>query len=97
MPATRYTIPEDVLAAHLEGEAVLLNVDSKNYYRLNETAARVFQGLERGMDRDALLEDLCGAFEVTREDAAVALDGLLEDLTTRGLVVEASGPEPEAR
>jgi hypothetical protein len=38
---TRYTVPEDVLSAHLEGEAVLLNVETKNYYRLNSTASRI--------------------------------------------------------
>jgi hypothetical protein len=82
-------VPDDVLAAHLEGEAVLLHMDTKDYYRLNATAAAVFKGLERGLGRDALVDDLCAQFEVERADAAVAVDGLLAELAERRLVVPA--------
>ena len=84
----RYRVPEDVLAAHLEGEAVLLHMDTKNYYRLNATAAHVFRGLERGLDREAVVDGLCGEFEVDRDTAAAEVDRLLADLTTRGLLAE---------
>ena len=84
-----HRVPEDVLAAHLEGEAVLLHMDTKNYYRLNATAAHVFRGLERGLGRDALLDGLCAEFDVEREVAAAELDRLLADLSARGLVAAA--------
>jgi hypothetical protein len=96
MAPIRYDVPADVLSAHLEGEAVLLNVDTKNYYRLNDTAARVFQGLERGLDRDALVDDLCATFDVERETAAEELDRLLADLADRGLVTPAGETEADA-
>lgn len=85
-----HRVPEDVLAAHLEGEAVLLHMDTKNYYRLNATAAHVFRGLERGLGRDALLDGLCAEFEVERDVAAAELDRLLADLASRGLVSPAA-------
>ncbi|HEX8393188.1 MAG TPA: PqqD family protein [Longimicrobium sp.] len=85
-----YKVPEDILAAHLEGEAVLLNMETKNYYRLNETAAVVFKGLERGLGRDALVDELCAKFEVDRPQAAEAVDALLADLAARGLAAPAS-------
>lgn len=81
-----YRVPDDVLAAHLDGEAVLLHMDTKDYYRLNATAAAVFKGLERGLGRDALVDDLCAQFEVERADAAAAVDGLLAELAERRLV-----------
>ena len=87
--APTHRVPEDVLAAHLEGEAVLLHMDTKNYFRLNATAAHVYRGLERGLGRDALLDDLCAEFEVERDVAAVELDRLLDDLAARGLVAPA--------
>ena len=86
-----HRVPEDVLAAHLEGEAVLLHMDTKNYYRLNATAARVYRGLERGLGREALLDDLCGAFEVDRATAAAEVDRLMDDLAARGLLSPAGG------
>jgi hypothetical protein len=86
-----YRVPDDVLAAHLEGEAVLLHMDTKDYYRLNATAAAVFKGLERGLDRDALVDDLCAHFEVERAEAAAAVDGLLAELAERRLVAPDDG------
>jgi Coenzyme PQQ synthesis protein D (PqqD) len=84
-----HRVPEDVLAAHLDGEAVLLHMDTKNYYRLNATAAHVFRGLERGLGREALLDGLCAEFEVERGLAAAELDRLLDELAGRGLVAPA--------
>lgn len=93
MDPTKYDVPEDVLSAHLQGEAVLLNVDTKNYYRLNDTAAHIFQGLERGLSREALLDDLCATFDVERATAAEEVDGLVADLAARGLVRRADATE----
>lgn len=90
--AAPYRVPDDVLAAHLEGEAVLLHMDSKNYYRLNATAAAVYKGLERGLGRDALVDDLLAQFEVERDVAAAEVDRLLRELAERGLVA----PAPDA-
>lgn len=89
--ARTHRVPEEVLAAHLEGEAVLLHMDTKNYYRLNATAALVYKGLERGLGRDALLDDLCAQFDVERDVAAAELDRLLAELAERGLVSPAMG------
>jgi hypothetical protein len=93
---TQYIVPEDVMAAHLAGEAVLLDVETKQYYRLNATAAHVWKGLERGMSRDALLQDLMAAFEVEPLLAETELDRLLAELSKRRLVRPAS-PDAAAR
>ena len=86
---SRYTVPDDVLTAHLEGEAVLLNMETKDYFRLNSTAAVVWKGLERGMDREALVRELVAGFEVEPAAAAAELDRLLGELSQRRLIVAA--------
>ncbi|HKP74842.1 MAG TPA: PqqD family protein [Longimicrobiaceae bacterium] len=86
---TRYTVPGDVLTAHLEGEAVLLHMDTKDYFRLNATAACVWKGLERGLDRQGLVDELCANFEVEPQAAGEELDRLLGELKARHLVAEA--------
>jgi hypothetical protein len=88
---TRHVVPDEVLAAHLEGEAVLLHMESKSYFRLNATAAAVFRGLERGLGREALLDALCAEFEVEREEASRELERLLAELAERGLTVPERG------
>jgi hypothetical protein len=88
MEATsRYAVPDEVLTAHLEGEAVLLHMDTKNYFRLNATAALLWKGMERGLERGQLLDSLLAEFEVDRPTAAAELDRLLGELAERGLVV----------
>lgn len=84
---SRYAVPDEVLTAHLEGEAVLLHMDTKNYFRLNATAALLWKGLERGLRREQLLDGLLAQFEVDRPTAAAELDRLLGELAARGLVV----------
>jgi hypothetical protein len=88
---SKYSVPDDVLAAHLEGEAVLLNMDTKDYFRLNATAAVVWKGLERGLDREGLLGELCTQFDVERDVASTELDRLLGELSQRGLIVDGAG------
>jgi hypothetical protein len=84
-----YTVSDDVLTAHLEGEAVLLHMDTKNYFRLNATAAVLWKGMERGLGREALLDELLAQFDVDRPTAAAELDRLLAELSERGLLVAA--------
>jgi hypothetical protein len=83
---TRYSVPGEVLAAHLQGEAVLLHMETKEYFRLNATAACVWKGLERGLDRQGLVDELCAGFEVDPDTAAEELDRLLGELRQRHLV-----------
>ncbi|HEV7992726.1 MAG TPA: PqqD family protein [Gemmatimonadaceae bacterium] len=79
-------IPPEVLAAHLGDEAVLLDLEGKRYYRLNETAAVVFRALEAGEGRAGAITKLVADFEVSQADASTAVDVLLADLAARGLV-----------
>ena len=81
-------IPTEVLAAHLGDEAVLLDLNGKRYYRLNESAAVVFRALEDGEGRDGAIRRLVAAFDVSESDAASAVDALLADLAARGLVAQ---------
>lgn len=84
--ATSYSIPDTVLAAHLEGEAVLLDMESKQYFRLNGTGALIWKALEQGATTAAIVSDLCDAFEVGPEEAAAEVERLLAELAGAGLV-----------
>ena len=84
-----YSVAGEVIAAELEGEAVLLNLGTRAYFRLNPTATLVWQGVERGQDRAALLDELCASYEVERDTASLELDRVLGDLEARSLIVSA--------
>lgn len=88
-----FTIPDTVLAAHLEDEAVLLDMDSKQYFRLNGTAAFIWKALERGLPHAKIVEDLTETFDVAEAEAAAELDRLLNELTGAGLLTTANAAE----
>lgn len=83
----RYAASADVLAAHLDGEAVLLHMESKDYFRLNDTAAWVWKGLERGLDVDAIVASLTERYEVAPQSARGEVEALLQELEERALVL----------
>jgi hypothetical protein len=76
----------EVLVAHLAGEAVLLNLADKRYYRLNESAAFIWKALEQGSSRDAILTSIVNEFDIDAPAASEQLDEVVADLKTRGLI-----------
>lgn len=75
------------MAAELQGEAVLLHLGTRRYFRLNETAAAVWAALEEGVgEPDALAARLCERFEVGLELAGSEVARLLGELEARDLV-----------
>lgn len=93
----RYVIPEEVLTAHLQDEAVLLHLGTKRYFRLNATGAWIWQGLERGYSMDELLAHVCERFDVGAKEAADAIEAQLSRLRELGLVVPKEESPAESR
>lgn len=85
---TRFYAPSsDAIAAHLDGEAVLLNLQSRRYFRLNETAADVWAALDRGIGEPAAIARiLSDRFDVGVAEAEAEVARLLAELEERGLV-----------
>jgi len=79
-------IREDVLTAHLEGEAVLLDLKTKQYYQLNGTAARIWKGLEQALEPPRIVDALVAEFAVDAATARAEMERVIEDLRARGLV-----------
>ena len=84
-----YHIPEAVLATELDGEAVLLHMDTRRYYKLNETATVIWAALERGDGPDVAIADLCGRFTVQADEAAREVQRVVQELEERELIVPA--------
>lgn len=79
-------VRSDVLVAHLDGETVLLDLDTKNYFHLNTTASAVWKGLEAGKGREELIKGLRDQFEVEVSEAEQGVDLILDQLVSRNLV-----------
>ncbi len=75
-----------MLTADLEDEAVLLDLTSKRYYRLNPTAAAVWRRLQAGDDLDAVVRHLTAEFAVDTATAEDAVSDLVAGLLEGGLI-----------
>jgi hypothetical protein len=86
MRTPSYAASKDVLTAHLEGEAVLLHLGTKQYYRLNETGAAIWKGLEAALPLEDIVASLVADFAVDAATARAELERVLGELVERGLV-----------
>lgn len=93
MPAARppFSIPEHVLSRKLDDEMVLLNLDSGEYFGLNDTGTRVWELLADGRSREEVIERLTEEFEVGGELATGHVAALCDELLEAGLLVEGAG------
>ena len=68
------------------GEAVLVDLNTKRYYTLNETAALIWRALERGDGPAEIVRLMTESYEVTAEHAAASLERALSTLRARQLL-----------
>jgi hypothetical protein len=77
-----------------DGSAILLHLDNKFYYSLNETGSLMWQLIEKSggsMTMAAMVEALCEHFDVTPEQARADAKEFIEDLAKEGLVTVKQG------
>ncbi len=67
-------------------EAVLVDLNTKRYYTLNETAMLVWRGLERGQTAAEIAREMCEAYDVSAEHAAASIERLLTSLAAHRLL-----------
>ncbi len=72
------------------GDGVLVDLNTKKYYQLNETAALVWRGLERGRTNEEIVKELTAAYDVTPEHAAASLEKLLRGFYSHKLIRRAA-------
>lgn len=83
---TRVRIPEHVMSQDLQGEMVILNLDTGVYWGLNEVGTRIWNLLREHERLDAILKRMLIEYEVTEEHLRQDLLDLLSRLVKKGLL-----------
>ena len=78
--------PEVVDTELDEAEVALLHLDSKIYYSLNRTGARIWDGVKRGLSLNEISQRLQDEFDVDAERAERSVLTLIEDLSRQHLI-----------
>ena len=78
---------ENVVSRELEGEAVILNLESGVYFGLNEVGTRIWALIQQHGSLRKVLEAALQEYEVAPQVLENDLLQLIEQLQARGLVI----------
>ena len=80
----------DVIFTDFNGqEGILVDLNTKQYYRLNETGSLIWRGLEKGNTVEEIVVQLQSTYEVSVEHARASVEKLLLNLETNKLIKRA--------
>jgi hypothetical protein len=82
----RVVVPAHVLVRHLDGESVLLNLETEIYFGLDATGTRMWELMTRAPNIEAAYRRLSEEFDVEPELLRKNLADLLGQLVDHGLL-----------
>ena len=68
------------------GEGILVDLNTKKYYQLNETAMVVWKGLEQGKSTNEIAPDITSSYEFAHHKATVSVERIVDNFQTYKLV-----------
>lgn len=82
----RVATPHEVVTRPLDGELVLLNLDTETYFGLDEVGTRMWEVLSSAATVEAAFQQLSAEFDVDPATLRKDLEALLTELVEGGLV-----------
>ena len=68
------------------GEGILVDLNTKKYYQLNETAMVVWKGLENGKSMGEIVADITSTYEVPTGQATSSVQRIVDNFQTYKLL-----------
>lgn len=86
MPDTRVTVPAGVMFRDLDGEAVVLELESGRYFGLNETGTRMWLLLQEHGSVEPALRALLAEYDVAEDHLRKELLSFVDTLSSQRLL-----------
>lgn len=81
------SIKDQIICTEFDGgEGILVDLNTKRYYQLNETALLVWKGLEKGSGVEEIVAAVVAEYEVQPEHARTSVENLMARLRLYKLV-----------
>jgi len=80
------TLSPEVISQEVSGETVLLDLESENYFGLDEVGTRIWQLIKETSDLHAIFDTLLQEYEVEERRLESDLEVLLGEISGLGLV-----------
>ena len=81
-----YRHADDVVACELEGGNALLDLSTSNYFKINETAASIWEWIGSGATIDKLVNNMLALYDVDEEVCRQDVEAILASFESAGLV-----------
>jgi hypothetical protein len=85
----RYRAIPEALVATLSDGAVLLNLQTKRYFSLNETGTRIWELVQQTADEETIVATLLSEYEVEEPMARTEVRRILDELIEAQLILPA--------
>ncbi len=82
----KITISEQTMTQEVDGETVILDLKSENYFGLDIVATRIWQLLQVNGDLQSAFDILLAEYDVQADQLKSDIDTLIENLQEAGLV-----------
>jgi hypothetical protein len=87
MNATNLVPGKHVVVTDFDGgEGILVDLNTKKYYQLNETAMIVWRGLEQGKSTNEIAADITSSYEVALDKATLSVERIVDNFETYKLL-----------
>jgi hypothetical protein len=74
----------------IEGEVIVIDLESGTYYSLRDTSAEIWHCIKAGADEASIGDSLAERYVAAREEIGSAVSRLLDELTAERLIEEAA-------
>ena len=85
--ARHFVRRKDLIAQSLEGELVMLDMQSGNYFGLDPIASKIWDYLASPKDIKTLCQSLMQEYEVGEDECQADVCSFISDLLDKGMVV----------
>ena len=68
------------------GEGILVDLNTKKYYQLNETAMVIWKGLEKGKTMTEIVDDITSSYQVAPDQATLSVQRIVDNFQSYKLV-----------
>lgn len=75
-----------VISETIQGEVIVIHLDTGTYYSLRDAGAEIWGSVEKGESTEEIVDSLGERYEASRDELADATTRLLSELEAEGLV-----------
>lgn len=76
----------DIVEADIDGEKVMMDIESGHYYGLDVVASRIWQLLEQPLSLNVLVDTLTSEFDVSPEKCREDIEPFLNDMLENNII-----------